>query len=81
MDACYCLTAEYAKLPFIPPYLQPGNHQITDGVNFASGAAGALAQTRPAGSVCTLTHRRLRSDKLFRLNSIGFSLSVTGYRP
>lgn len=46
--------AEYAKLPFIPPYLQPGNHQITDGVNFASGAAGALAQTRPAGSVIDL---------------------------
>ncbi|KAK4267152.1 hypothetical protein QN277_023975 [Acacia crassicarpa] len=27
--------AEYAKLPFIPPYLQPGFQQYTDGANFA----------------------------------------------
>ncbi|GLT46176.1 hypothetical protein SLA2020_199500 [Shorea laevis] len=37
--------AEYAKLPLIPPYLQPGNHQFTYGVNFASGGAGALVET------------------------------------
>ncbi|XP_015900704.3 GDSL esterase/lipase 2-like [Ziziphus jujuba] len=39
--------AEYAKLPLIPPYLQPGiYHQLTNGVNFASSGAGALAETR-----------------------------------
>ncbi|CAK7338923.1 unnamed protein product [Dovyalis caffra] len=38
--------AEFAKLPLIPPYLQPGdNHQFINGVNFASGGAGALVQT------------------------------------
>ncbi|XP_060669714.1 GDSL esterase/lipase 1-like isoform X2 [Ziziphus jujuba] len=37
--------AEYAKLPFIPPYLQPGNKLFTYGVNFASGGAGALVET------------------------------------
>ncbi|OMP03732.1 Lipase, GDSL [Corchorus olitorius] len=37
--------AEYANLPLIPPYLQSINHQFTYGVNFASGAAGALAET------------------------------------
>ncbi|KAJ9691832.1 hypothetical protein PVL29_011108 [Vitis rotundifolia] len=37
--------AEYAKLPFLPPYLQPGNNQFTYGSNFASGGAGALDQT------------------------------------
>ncbi|XVE51797.1 hypothetical protein DITRI_Ditri02bG0070300 [Diplodiscus trichospermus] len=37
--------AEYANLPLIPPYLQPGNHQFTYGVNFASAGAGALAET------------------------------------
>ncbi|XP_050231359.1 GDSL esterase/lipase 2-like [Mercurialis annua] len=37
--------AEYLKLPLILPYLQPGNHQYTDGVNFASGGAGALVET------------------------------------
>ncbi|CAK7338953.1 unnamed protein product [Dovyalis caffra] len=38
--------AEFAKLPLIPPYLQPGgNHQFQNGVNFASGGAGALVET------------------------------------
>ena len=39
------LLAEYLKLPLILPYLQPGNHQFIDGVNFASGGAGALVET------------------------------------
>ncbi|XP_059458021.1 GDSL esterase/lipase 1-like isoform X1 [Corylus avellana] len=34
--------AEYAKLPFILPYLHPGYPRYTDGANFASGGAGAL---------------------------------------
>ncbi|XP_058004069.1 GDSL esterase/lipase 1-like, partial [Hevea brasiliensis] len=29
----------------VSPYLQPGNHQYTNGVNFASGGAGALVET------------------------------------
>ncbi|OMO65979.1 Lipase, GDSL [Corchorus olitorius] len=37
--------AEYANLPLIPPYLPPGKHEITYGVNFASAGAGALAET------------------------------------
>ncbi|GLU14177.1 hypothetical protein SLE2022_307620 [Rubroshorea leprosula] len=37
--------AEYAKLPLIPPYLQPGNHHFSYGVNFASAGAGALVET------------------------------------
>ncbi|KAL5583399.1 hypothetical protein UlMin_015841, partial [Ulmus minor] len=35
----------YVKLPFIPPYLQPGNSNYSIGVNFASGGAGALDET------------------------------------
>ncbi|KAM3747001.1 hypothetical protein ACB098_05G005700 [Castanea mollissima] len=38
--------AEFAKLPFITPYLHPGYDQYTDGANFASAGAGALAETR-----------------------------------
>ncbi|KAL8189660.1 hypothetical protein R6Q57_029226 [Mikania cordata] len=34
--------AEYAKLPLIPAYLEPGNDEYTHGANFASGGAGAL---------------------------------------
>ncbi|CAL5371246.1 unnamed protein product [Camellia sinensis] len=38
--------AEYAKLPLIPPYMQlTNNHQFTNGVNFASGGAGAVVET------------------------------------
>lgn len=36
--------AQFAGLPIIPTYLQPGNHKFTDGVNFASGGAGALVE-------------------------------------
>ncbi|KAF8012821.1 hypothetical protein BT93_I0857 [Corymbia citriodora subsp. variegata] len=39
--------AEYAKLPFIRPYLEPGFSNHTDGVNFASAGAGVLPETRP----------------------------------
>ncbi|KAF3451967.1 hypothetical protein FNV43_RR08063 [Rhamnella rubrinervis] len=37
--------AEYANLPLIPPFLQPGFHNYYDGVNFASSGAGALVET------------------------------------
>ncbi|KAM3742763.1 hypothetical protein ACB098_07G092400 [Castanea mollissima] len=37
--------AEFANLPFITPYLHPGYHRYTDGANFASAGAGALAET------------------------------------
>ncbi|GJV50856.1 GDSL esterase/lipase 1-like protein [Tanacetum coccineum] len=36
--------AEYARLPLIPPYLEPGNNEFTYGANFASaGAAETFA--------------------------------------
>ena len=38
-------------MPFIPPHLQPGYHQYTDGANFASAGAGALVETNQ-GLVC-----------------------------
>ncbi|KAK3002346.1 hypothetical protein RJ639_021361, partial [Escallonia herrerae] len=38
---------EYAKLPLVPPYLQPGNHQFGYGANFASAGAGVLDETLP----------------------------------
>ena len=41
------LLGEYAGLPLIPPYLQPGKHQFVYGANFASGGAGALDETYP----------------------------------
>ncbi|XP_030487607.2 GDSL esterase/lipase 1-like [Cannabis sativa] len=37
--------AEYAKLPFIQPYLYPGNHDYRNGANFASAGSGALFET------------------------------------
>ncbi|PWA78027.1 SGNH hydrolase-type esterase domain-containing protein [Artemisia annua] len=43
--------AEYARLPPIPPYLAPGNTELTYGTNFASTGSGALIDT-DAGFVC-----------------------------
>ena len=37
--------AEYANLPLIRPFLQPGNNEYYEGVNFASSGAGALLET------------------------------------
>ncbi|XP_034209271.1 GDSL esterase/lipase 2-like [Prunus dulcis] len=45
--------AQYAKLPLIPPYLQPDLHDLSYGVNFASAGSGALDGTRQ-GSVISL---------------------------
>ncbi|GKD01353.1 GDSL esterase/lipase 1-like protein [Tanacetum coccineum] len=39
--------SEYARLPLIPPYLEPGNNVFTYGANFASAGAGALIETLP----------------------------------
>ncbi|KAD6795108.1 hypothetical protein E3N88_06004 [Mikania micrantha] len=50
--------AEYAKLPLIPAYLEPGNDEYTHGANFASGGAGALVDSH-AGFVVDL-HTQLR---------------------
>lgn len=36
--------AEYAKLPLLPPFLQPST-DYSNGVNFASGGAGVLSET------------------------------------
>nr|GEZ09936.1 GDSL esterase/lipase 1-like [Tanacetum cinerariifolium] len=38
-------SAEYARSPLIPPYLEPGNNEFTYGANFASAASGALNET------------------------------------
>ncbi|XP_021716074.1 GDSL esterase/lipase 5-like [Chenopodium quinoa] len=60
--------AEHANLPFIPPFLQPGKHHFYNGVNFASAAAGALAETNQ-GLVIDF-HMQLQNykkvEKLFR---------------
>ncbi|EXB88178.1 GDSL esterase/lipase 2 [Morus notabilis] len=39
--------SDYAKLPLIPPYLQPDIHDYVYGVNFASIGAGTLVETHP----------------------------------
>ncbi|XP_024182872.1 GDSL esterase/lipase 1 [Rosa chinensis] len=43
--------AKFGKLPMLPPYLQPGPHDFTDGSNFASGGAGVLETTNPGSSI------------------------------
>ncbi|XAR49843.1 hypothetical protein NMG60_11004000 [Bertholletia excelsa] len=58
--------AEYAKLPLLPPYKQPGNHQFTYGVNFASAGAGALSETFQ-GMVISLKMQRANFNKVKKM--------------
>ena len=41
----FYVAAEYADLPWLLPYLHPGNKRYDYGTNFASGGAGALHET------------------------------------
>ncbi|KAL9247241.1 hypothetical protein vseg_020693 [Gypsophila vaccaria] len=52
---------EHARLPLIPPYLQPGIRRFSHGVNFASAGGGALVETFQ-GSVIDL-HMQVRNYK------------------
>lgn len=45
------MAAEHAKLPLIPPYLQPRDYDSYCGANFASAGAGVLPETFQ-GAVC-----------------------------
>ncbi|KAK7275518.1 hypothetical protein RIF29_16637 [Crotalaria pallida] len=55
--------AEYANLPLIPPFLQPGKIEYNNGVNFASGGAGALVETFQ-GSVISLKTQARNFEKI-----------------
>ncbi|KAL3511573.1 hypothetical protein ACH5RR_024290 [Cinchona calisaya] len=57
--------AEYAKVPLIAPFLQPGNQEymMTNGVNFASAGAGALDETFQ-GEVINLNKQLLYYTKV-----------------
>ncbi|KAF5740557.1 GDSL esterase/lipase 1 [Tripterygium wilfordii] len=39
--------AQFAGMPLIPPFLQPGLHEYHYGVNFASAGSGAHVDTHP----------------------------------
>nr|GEZ67189.1 lipase, GDSL [Tanacetum cinerariifolium] len=54
--------AEYAGLPLIPAYLEPGNNEFTYGSNFASAGAGALIGTRAGFVVDLQTQLRYFGD-------------------
>ncbi|XP_057504786.1 GDSL esterase/lipase 5-like [Actinidia eriantha] len=58
--------AEYAKLPLIRPYLEPGMEQYDEnGVNFASAGAGALVETFQ-GAVINLSTQLRNYKKVVR---------------
>ncbi|XP_030490888.2 GDSL esterase/lipase 1 [Cannabis sativa] len=50
--------AEFAKLPLIPPYLQPGNHEFRYGVNFASAGSGAMPEINQGMTIDLQTQLR-----------------------
>nr|GEU71432.1 lipase, GDSL [Tanacetum cinerariifolium] len=54
--------AEYARLPLIPPYLEPGNNEFMYGANFASAGAGVLIDTKAGFVVDLQTQLRYLGD-------------------
>ncbi|KAI4381022.1 hypothetical protein MLD38_007140 [Melastoma candidum] len=52
--------AEFAGLPLILPYLQPGAHEWRFGANFASAGAGALVGTFQGSVIDLETHGLLQ---------------------
>ncbi|CAK9179833.1 unnamed protein product [Ilex paraguariensis] len=60
--------AEYAKLPLIPPFLQPGLHRYNNGVNFASAGAGALVETFQGAVINLQTQLRYYKKLVARLS-------------
>ncbi|WCJ40464.1 GDSL lipase [Euphorbia peplus] len=87
--------AEYLKLPgYIPPYLQPGNSNYTNGVDFATGGAGALVESNKGKTIDLKSqvgyfkkvrmHLRQRlgakaADKLLSKAIFLFSIGVNDY--
>ncbi|XP_065865503.1 GDSL esterase/lipase 1-like [Euphorbia lathyris] len=65
--------ADYLNLPLIEPYLRPGNRNYTNGVNFASGGAGALLETFPGKTIDLKTQvnyfKKVRKQLKQRLGS------------
>ncbi|PQM39792.1 GDSL esterase/lipase 2 [Prunus yedoensis var. nudiflora] len=55
--------AQYAKLPLIPPYLQPDLHDFSYGVNFASAGSGALDGTRQGSMEIMALNNLVSGDK------------------
>ncbi|TQE08703.1 hypothetical protein C1H46_005687 [Malus baccata] len=62
--------AQYAKLPFIPAYLQPGLNNYSNGVNFASGGAGALVESHQGFEIYKKGGRKFGFSTLPPLNEI-----------
>ncbi|WCJ25199.1 GDSL lipase [Euphorbia peplus] len=87
--------AEYLKLPgYISPYLQPGNRNYTNGVDFATGGAGALVETYKGKTIVLKNqvgyfkkvrmHLRKRlgaksADKLLSKAIFLFSIGINNY--
>ncbi|GMN36773.1 hypothetical protein TIFTF001_006288 [Ficus carica] len=73
--------AEYANLPLISPFLQPGFRHYNDGVNFASSGAGALVETFQ-GSVIDLktqlrNYKKVEGWLRHKVGSVGAEVTLS----
>ncbi|KAI5422276.1 hypothetical protein KIW84_045658, partial [Lathyrus oleraceus] len=70
--------AEYANIPLVPPFLQPGFNQYYNGVNFASGGAGALVETFQGSVIPLKTQaRNFKKVTTWLRHKLGHSNSKT----
>ncbi|XVE93116.1 hypothetical protein REPUB_Repub01dG0162500 [Reevesia pubescens] len=70
--------AQFAGLPIIPTYLEPGNHKFTDGVNFASGGAGALVESHRGFEIYMKGGRKFGFPNIMPLGCLPYMKAQTG---
>ncbi|KAI5559513.1 hypothetical protein BDE02_17G116100 [Populus trichocarpa] len=70
--------AQYANLPLIPPYLQPGDHQFMDGENFESKGDLVLAENLQGMVISSEIQQHLQSSSHRFINGVNFASSGAG---
>ncbi|KAL3568485.1 hypothetical protein D5086_031136 [Populus alba] len=70
--------AQYANLPLIPPYLQPGDHQFMDGENFESKGDLVLAENLQGMVISSEIQQHLQSSNHRFINGVNFASSGAG---
>uniref|UniRef100_A0A6N2N736 SGNH hydrolase-type esterase domain-containing protein n=1 Tax=Salix viminalis TaxID=40686 RepID=A0A6N2N736_SALVM len=70
--------AEYANLPLIPPYLQPGNNQFMEGENFESKGDRVLAENLQGMVISSEIQEHVQSGNHHFVNGVNFASSGAG---
>ncbi|KAJ6370816.1 hypothetical protein OIU77_001343 [Salix suchowensis] len=70
--------AEYANLPLIPPYLQPGNNQFMEGENLEAKGDRVLAENLQGMVISSEIQEHVQSSNHQFVNGVNFASSGAG---